>query len=293
MVQAAENVKEKVQVTEDRIIKVKPKIRKRPFYKEGHDGEFMFTGCFRDYGLPYDSKRRSYVNPFKAKEEQAVFEELLNQEEGALNLYNFKSEFWGRKFKMSITKDGMELNLNNPVDALWYRVFLVDPKFADGEENSNPETQYVLIDELVAQEEDNKVALRKSKAFGELSKLKKSRAKMVDVLRLLGKKPSENSSSEWLEAELIKIIEQVEDLKGITGVDKFLQVVEDPKSSDKIFIMDAIELGEIKSDRAGYRLVETDKYLGKTMIDVIDYFASGDPDAKEQKLIIKERINKK
>jgi len=40
---------EKIVLKPGEIVQVKPIIRKRPFFKEGHDGEFMFTGTTKTY----------------------------------------------------------------------------------------------------------------------------------------------------------------------------------------------------------------------------------------------------
>ena len=55
--------KEKKEILIDKKVRVEPIISTRPFFKKGHDGEFMYTGCTRVYGLPYDSQKRTFFNP--------------------------------------------------------------------------------------------------------------------------------------------------------------------------------------------------------------------------------------
>src|SRR6056297_2524720 len=117
-----------ITVLEDKKIKIEPIIRRRSFLPKGHDGEFLYTGCHKDYGLPFNGKKRSYLNPFKDETEQKQFEKLLNRKEGDLNLYSREDSFWG-ELSFSLTKDGDTLDLNNPIDSLWYRIFLVNPRF--------------------------------------------------------------------------------------------------------------------------------------------------------------------
>jgi hypothetical protein len=145
-------------VLQNKIVEVKPILRDKAYFKkspngEPHDGTHTYTGCNKSHGLPFDSKKRAYVNPFLSEDpadEQEAFERLLDQKEGALNLYKFtvnEPNFWG-KFSIRIPKEGIKLNLNMPSDALIYRIFLVDLKFAVNlADSSVAERVYLIVDE--------------------------------------------------------------------------------------------------------------------------------------------------
>lgn len=277
-------------VTEEKKIKVEPIVRSRAFFKKGHDGEFMYTGCRRVYGLPYNSKQRAFFNPFKEKEEQAEFEELLNQKPGALNLYNRKSEFWG-DFNMPLMKEGTELDLNNPSDALMYRIFLVNPRFANSpDDKDNPECDYVLVDAAVEEEKETVQSLVKDEAMDLFFKIKKSQVKMYNVLRLMNKKPPKDATLNWLKGEIYKVIDETRSVKGVPNVKTFIKTMTDPIAVVKIFVLDAIDGEEIISGPEGYRIAGDKTYLGKDIQNVFDYFTSNDPEMKEKKLIIEQRL---
>lgn len=278
-----------ITVLEKKKIKIEPIIRRRAFFPTGHDGEHTYTGCHKDYGLPFNIKARSYVNPFKDDKEQEQFEYLLNKQKGSLNLYDMNSNFWG-DFSLSLTKDGLTLNLDNPVDALWYRVLLVNPRFANNEEQkSNSKCDFVLIDERVQNEAKTDIAKREEEAIDLFVGIKKSRQKMYDTLRLLNKKPDKDASIESLKASIQSIIKEPPS-KGVTSVVDFIRVMTDPNSTVKLFVLDAIEAGEIVYGNDGYRIKDNGVNIGKNLEQCVDYFNGKDADVKEIKAIISQRI---
>lgn len=285
-------------VLENKIIKVQPIIRRKPYLKRGsknepHDGEHTYTGCFKEEGLPFDVSKRAYVNPFKNENEQEAFEKLLDQKEGSLNLYNYsinKPNFWG-EFLIRIPKEGIQLDLNNPSDALRYRVLLVNPRFAKSvDESGIVEKLYLIVNEQEVKEKESELGQKKDKANDYMYKLKKTKKAMYDTLRLLGKKVDKEASAEWMKAELYKIIDEVAVTKGVSGIDKFIAVQEDPQSEVKLFVMDAVDSKDITVDKVGYKVADTGKFLGRKFEDVIDTFLSKDPAIQEIKLIIQERL---
>lgn len=277
-------------ILEKKRIKVKPIVRSRPFLRKGHDGEFMYTGCRRVYGLPYDSKRRSFFNPFLDDTEQALFEKALNQPVGALNLYDLKSKFWG-SFTFSLDKEGLDLDLMNPSDALIYRIIKVNPKFAKSEaERDVPECEYMIVDADAEEQQITFKAEIKDKAMDYMHSIKKSKKKMYETLRLLGKKPDIDASSDWYKTELYKILDQSGNVPGVTGVKQFLEVMEDTTAETKMFVLNAIDNNEIVQASEGYRITDSRKFIGKDLQNVYDYFLQDTPEVKEQKLIISQRM---
>lgn len=282
-------------VCENKTVKVVPIARRKAYLKRGkdnqpHDGENIYTGCTKDYGLPWSIKKHSYFNPFKTDQEQEAFERLLDQKEGSLNLFKFKSEFWG-KFTTKISKEGMELDLQNPADALMYRVLSVDPKGATSQaQKSIIEKEYLLIDENKVKEEQSVLGKKKDKANDFMYKLKKNKKDMINTLRLLDKKPSPDASADWLKGELYKIIDEVTVAKGKNGLDKFLEVMNDPRAEIKLFVLDAVDSGAVIREQTGYKLEHNGKFVGRKYEDVVEYFSSKAPEVQEEELIIKEII---
>jgi len=285
-------------VLENKVVKIKPIIRKKAYFKEGHDGQHTYTGCYRTHTLGFDADKRAYINPFFQREdvnEQEAFEVLLDQKEGSLNLYKFKvnePNFWG-EFGIRISKEGEELNLMNPADALMYRILLVNPKFAKNQEEAGIlEKEYIIVNEEEAKAVASQLSKKKDKAEDYMYKLKKSKKDIIDTLRLLGKSASMDSDIDWLKGELYKIKDEVTVTKGVSGLDKFITVMEDPRRDIKLFVLDAVEQKEIVRDaKLGYKLVDSNKFVGRKYEEVVDYFSSPDPEVQESKLIIQERLN--
>lgn len=290
MAEVLEEVKTPEQlVLENRKIRVVPIIRGRAFFPKGHDGDFMFSGCWKEYSLPKNSKTRSYFNPFGVGE-QAAFEKLLNLNPGELSVSNWNSKFWG-KYAVKLDKNGMELDLSEVDHALAYRIMLVSPKFAGPKDDeSKLSYQFKLVDERYAEEQYSKQSLKKVKAFTELNKLK-SKKHLVDTLRLLGIKMNEESSDEALRSRLAMIIDEPPSSKhkGIKTIEDFLNVVEDKNSTTKLFVLDAIDMREVLVENGDeYRLAETGKLIARSLSGAVDWFS--DIANQETKLLIQERM---
>lgn len=284
-------------VLENKTVKIKPIVRKKAYFKDGHDGQHTYTGCYRTHTLGYDADKRAYINPFRERadvDEQEAFEVLLDQKPGSLNLYKYKvnePNFWG-EFGFRVSKEGEELNLMNPSDALMYRVLMVNPKFAKNQHEAGIlEKEYIIVNEEEAKEIASLLSKKKDKAEDYMYTLKKSKKSMVDALRLLGKNASVDSDKDWLKGELYKIKDEVSTTKGVSGLDKFIAVMEDPRRDIKLFVLDAVEQGEITRDgKIGYKIADSNKFVGRKYEEVVDYFSSPDPEVQEAKLIIQERL---
>jgi hypothetical protein len=83
----------KIKVLQNKKVILKPIEKERPFYKKGHDGEFMFSGCKERFTLPFSQSLNSFIQIFE-KGEQEAFEELLQKKPGELNTYTRKNSFW-------------------------------------------------------------------------------------------------------------------------------------------------------------------------------------------------------
>ena len=277
-------------VLENRKIKIVPIFRDRPFFRKDHDGNHTFSGCWRFYSLPMSLKSGTYFNPFKNKDEQKAFEMLLGLKPGELNVNTRSSDYWS-KFNIRMDKSSLTLDLSNVFEALQYRVIMVNPMFAKQTDDlGNLEFEYQIIDERYENEQNSKLFNKKKEAYGELAKISDSKQKMVDILRLLGTRLSDNVKKDTVEEELIKIIEQVEKVPGLKtkSIDDFLQAVKDPHAIMKLFVLDAVDAGEIHIKKGEYRLGEDDSLLGKSLMGAVDWF--NDPQNQEMKILIQERL---
>lgn len=279
-------------ITSNKTIEVRPIKRTRPFFKADHDGAFMFSGTYKEYTLPYINDTRSYANPFESPEEQEEFERVLQLAPGALSINNRNSDFWST-FKVKLSKEGKVLDLNYPMHVLEYRVLKANtkricPNWED--RNRNSAYEFALIDKDVEEVNDIKDAERNLRAMELFIKMRKSNKKMYDILRVLGKKlPKEASvNTSQLIKEIDQIIAEKSKVGGVLNIDDFIEAAEDPKLSLKVFVLDAIEIGEVEVSKGVYKITSSQTAIGRNLSEAVDYFDS--IKGREDKLLIEQRL---
>lgn len=279
-------------ITSNKTIEVRPIKRTRPFFKADHDGAFMFSGTYKEYTLPYINDTRSYANPFESPEEQEEFERVLQLAPGALSINNRNSDFWST-FKVKLSKEGKILDLNYPMHVLEYRVLKANtkricPNWED--RNRNSAYEFALIDKDVEEVNDIRDAERNLRAMELFIKMRKSNKKMYDILRVLGKKlPKEASvNTSQLIKEIDQIIAEKSKVGGVLNIDDFIEAAEDPKLSLKVFVLDAIEIGEIEVSKGVYKITSNQTAIGRNLSEAVDYFDS--IKGREDKLLIEQRL---
>lgn len=279
-------------ITSNKTIEVRPIKRTRPFFKADHDGAFMFSGTYKEYTLPYINDTRSYANPFESPEEQEEFERVLQLAPGALSINNRNSDFWST-FKVQLSKEGKVLDLNYPMHVLEYRVLKANtkricPNWED--RNRNSAYEFALIDKDVEEVNDIRDAERNLRAMELFIKMRKSNKKMYDILRVLGKKlPKEASvNTSQLIKEIDQIIAEKSKVGGVLNIDDFIEAAEDPKLSLKVFVLDAIEIGEIEVSKGVYKITSNQTAIGRNLSEAVDYFDS--IKGREDKLLIEQRL---
>lgn len=274
-------------------IEVKPIIRQRSHFKKGHDGEFMFTGCNKTYMLPFVMSTRAYSKIFKDPEEQEAFETLMDLPKGTLGIYKRNSEYW-IKYAIEISKEGKTLDLSIPSHALEHKVLLANKKriSPDWDSKNKPGYEFALVDETKLESDSLKLAEKSENAMELFMKIRKSGKKMFNVLRILGKNPSAESQSNlgWLKAELQKIIDQKEKIKGVNTptIDDFIKVAEDSNFDMKALVYDAMSIKEIVLKGTNFRHAETDEFIGKSLSSAADWLS--DIKNQEHKLLIEQRL---
>lgn len=283
-------------IVKNEIVDVKPIVRERPFFKKGHDGEFMYTGTHKTYQLPYSNQTRSYVQIFSDSKEQEAFEVYLSLPEGALNVNNRNSEFW-LKFTIQVTKEGKQLDLSIPAHVLEYKVLKANVKriAPDWASRHKPGLEFALVNETQINEDDNKRAAFFEKAMDEFTKIRKSNSKMYNVLRLLDKKIASEyiDRTDFLKTELLKIIEQREKPRGdssIKTVYDFLKVVEDSRFDTKVLIYDAMDAKEVIMRDGVFKIDVTGSVMGKSIQQAAEWL--DDLANQEDKIILQQRIKK-
>lgn len=246
-------------------IKVKPIIRSGSILPKGHDGEFMYSGTVCSVCLPFDSKKGRLVNVL-TKEEEEFLEKELSLEKGDLSIYKKKENFWEQSnFHINLDKLGMELDLSDPMDFIRYKVLLAFPSIAPSWDKrfDDGDYKFALVDDNYQVEEDFKDTNIELELYDNLNKIKNSRAKMKDVLRVYGKVPAHDASTDFLVTQIRKLITANKDTK-----EKLLYIFNDPNFEMKVFIEKALECGAMRKEGSRYMLPGGD-IIGAGMEDTI------------------------
>jgi hypothetical protein len=203
---------------------------------ENHDGSFLYSGTVISImGIPYSASLRRRVNVL-TEDEQEWFESKkcpINFDEGELSVHNDDSSFWD-SFKVKLEKNGMSLDLNEPMDYLRYKFLLAQKDLIAPTWNERflkGTYKFAVVFDDVEDTERVEKRNRLNKANRFFLAMEDSPSKMIAFLNLYydGKKNvSENSNREFLVAEIDRIIE--------TNITKFLQVCEDANYDTKAFI---------------------------------------------------------
>lgn len=270
---------------ENKKVSVKVVEKFRSGFSKDSDGRTMYTGCKQVYQLPTNQYDRWI--PILTEEEQRYFEGQMGLDKGSLAFNNKEKGFW-KDFKVVLDKKGRLLDLKNLEDNLAYRVLMASPAISKTQDGINV-LQHSFY--MVTEDEESEISSRLMERYEQASKLfntiGKSDKRMTNVLRLLGKKLPADASTKWLKSELVKIIEQKAKVAGVSSMDDFIEIASDPDFDLKVFIMDAMEIGEITVEGSTYKLRSGD-IIGYDYSQAIAYFAN--PKNQQSKFLVEDRI---
>ena len=237
------------------------KFRRNGWLPAGHDGELTYTRCFQEIVPAIDGRGRYSTG--LTEEDEKFLEDKMNLSKGTLSSYN--KEFWG-KFRIRVQKDGNSLDPQNSYsDLLEYKVLMAHELVANSEveKMDSPLAEYVLTNIQQEAEVESKIFVTKRNAYQEFATM--SYEDMVSYLKVVGKRVSEDTSREIVEAAVGKDIE--------AAPKNFMNVIKDPAFKLKVFITDCIAKGALikngskyslkGGDIIGYSLEETIVYLAK------------------------------
>ena len=221
----------------------------------------------------------SYPNGMTQKE---FFEKELGVD---LNWSKQENNFWrtDRRGRVVITKEGMSLNLNLPLDMLKYLILLANksavcPSYED--RNLKATYEFMMVDESKVTTKKLEEANVKSQAYIKFAEIANSKKSTIGFIKSLGRTIPATATEEWLKGEVLNIVD--------TNPKYFLEIVNHPQYNERIFVQEAVEVGAIirKSDKR-YTL-DNGAELGE-LTDTINYLLN--PDNQEVKLRIKAKLD--
>lgn len=236
---------------EDRKVILRPVTKPGGMNPAGHDGEFMYSGTEVHFILPYNI-RKGRLETILNKEEERFFEDLLDEN---LSIHAKKDNFWNT-FAVKVRKDdklmshGIEFDLSDPIDNLRWRLLKLQKYVAPSwkERFNRGEYQFALVDADEIVESKARMADKRKEAYMFLGKIDGSTAKMRNFLRVYGQNPSENAKSDFLKAEIDKLIDNK------TTINDVLSIINDEDYDMKLFIEDAVDCGAMLKKERKYFL---------------------------------------
>lgn len=190
------------------------------------------------------SKTGSLINPL-TQDEQKYLEHILGYEEGYLNAFKRKDNYWtSDNFKVRLTKQDNLLDLSNPDDYIKYKVLLLNsdeicPSMQELLDAPKATYQFVIVDEEIENNRELDEMNVGMKASMLLGKILSEPNKIRLIVQILAGKPIAKTSSEaFLKKEAYKYIQ--------ANPKMFIAIAEDKYIDTKVFIQSCVEAGIIK-----------------------------------------------
>lgn len=243
----------------------------------------MLTNSVKKFATPL--QRNGAIKNILTDEEKECLENITG-----LNLSVY-GDFWYDEY-VSLYKDDTAniLHLNNPIDYIHYKILLnckddIAPDWAS--RNLKQSYQFAITREHEEMLEDKKRFDVKFEAFKYYGKIENDVEQLTGVLKLLSNKLiSSNTSKEWLQQEILKIVDK--------EPAKFVSVIKDKDFYTKLLINEAVDAKVIirKSNKYstvdGLDLCNADEV--PTLDNAIKYL--NEPKNQEVRAIIEAKIAK-
>jgi len=251
---------------------------------KGKNGYLKYDGSFTIYDAPVTLNNT--VFEVLTSEEREFLEEFIDSTrpkgwmsphvQSKLNVWKGKS-----RYKVELTKEGIDLNLNNPIEFIKYKLLIAN----SGDIAPSYETRldkryiYYIENKEVADETKVKaieVRIKASELFGKISQ---SEAKLMRVLRVMFKgdtrRVPKGMTSNSAKALLFDAIEK--------SPTNFISIVEDTEFENKAVLYKALERGVINRNGFDYNLGMGDgRLIGNGINEVLEYIKKLKTDNSKQ-----------
>ncbi len=199
--------------------------------------------------------------------------------------------FWrsDRRGRVILTKEGTTLNLNEPLDMLKYKILIsnktmISPSYEDRVLKASYE--FMIVEESKVTVKKLEEASVKADAYIKYAEITSSKKNTIGFIKSLGRTIPANAlkdskeAEDWLKNEVLTIVEN--------NPQYFLEIVNHPQYSEKIFVQEAVEVGAIIRKGEKRYTLDNGAELGE-LTDVVNYLLN--PDNQEVKLRIKSKID--
>lgn len=245
---------------------------------ESHVGFNMFPGTTFEI-VPIREKGTNIIRCPLNEEERAFFEDK-SKSGMAFNIGDLsphapreKNYWYSKRAKVVLSNQPKTLNLSNPQDYLTYKILLSNTDYiAPSAAEEFNKRSYVFV--ITSDEEDQLKTItkgdEKKRAWKIAAKLETDREKMINYLSMIGKRPSENSSMDFLISEIDKQVEE--------NRTEFLAILEDEQFDTRVLLTKSLQNGSVKRDGHKYFLADGQELCEKGDINnlssVLNYLDS-------------------
>lgn len=281
-------------------VMVKPILRKGKWLKEGHVGNFLYDDARITIVVPLNEKTGALINPLTSAE-QSFFENKslsgLDFEPGDLSAHKQKDNFWERtevklekpESVVSESSTLMTLDLSNPIEYLYYKILLansgsggiVSPSY--DEKFSRASYRIMIVEKDHEAEKKANKGEKLGKVYAYFNSINNSVDKMYEFLSIYYlldqaySKPSKNASKSWYKSAIQDLIESPK------GLSLMLDIIDnEDEYSHRVFVLRAIDSGDITYNENGYELVDGTP-IGGSLVEAVKFFK----DAKNSEIKMK------
>ena len=220
---------------------------------------FIYNKVKRSYQVPLndyrrgggvkrilDDQERRYIKKYFEKYPNGMTQQEFFETELGVNLnvtLPTDDNFWrtDRRGRVTMTKEGMQLNLSFPLDMLKYHILLsnkklVSPSYDDRILRATYE--FMIVNDNKVTSKKVEAAELKAKAYTKFAEITADLGKMKGFIKSLGRTIPANNTKDWLKSEVLMVLDE--------NPANFLAVVNHPEYEHRIFIQEATEAGAIK-----------------------------------------------
>lgn len=209
--------------------------KKHPYYGNKADG------TTDTYVVPILRSTGQYKNVL-TNAEKDFLEEMLGLDYNALSVYNKENNYWD-DFKVTLTKEGLYLDLSDPEDYIKYKVLLANtdviaPSVKERQERPKATYRYEIVQEAEETALENEKMDAMMASYKEFGKIDSDLDTLRVLIELLDARPyAQNEKPEYLRSRANKLIQQ--------DANKFYKYITDPLLHAKVVLRRAVELGKV------------------------------------------------
>jgi hypothetical protein len=246
----------------------------------------MLKSAHKTY-RPQKLENGNYKNVLTNAEKECL-EKILDLPENGLSVYKREDNYWDR-VKVIVPKEGISMYLGDPEQYIKFKVLTgyVD-EIAPSIDKVDDKRTYKFV--IVRKDDEAKSSLKKfdltREAYKLLGKIEDNREAMMDFLRVDGIKVAEDTTREWMAAEISKMV--------VDNPKKFVEILKDPSYPTKVLLFKAIHAGEVYK-KGGFYVSKDGEPLAEqgqqaTLGNVIEFLESNINQG--YRLMLMSKVNK-